>query len=665
MPKISQLAEAGSVEQDALIPIVQGGLTRRATGEQVAQMVAGAPPIATVLQQAASAAATALAAAATASSSAGTAMTAATQAESLTDGFRAVALDGGSGFALGTPYGDVILLVTPSLLETIAGALERRDDGSLRLRRADGSMALDLTNTAISLPQHLVSLVPIAAPAAGSGFGNAYGESVLHVDASGVFAAGWTLRMLGTSAQIIDPYGNVMLSSSGSAFTEGEMRALDAQNRIASADLIQQGHSEVISLVGQDYLVNLRGGQSNATGDQGNPPLTRTAMDGVVMLGDAVWCDNQTTTSPEPYGSAVFNPAVAVGKSGSVLLSYAEVDALDAGTAFGEEGSLAAARMFRRMMEDHRGSGPSIVPANCAVSGRPIEDFLPSSPSGNDYFPRFPSYFGQIEAVATGASKTCELGWIEWLGHEYNYTAALGFEDTTRAGLKTKLAALRQRFLDDVVPSGQRLPPWIMYQTGGPWTRITDADLGMGMAQLEFCTENRGCYLAAPFYPVPDYTNHASNVGHRWIGAQIGKVAWNVIGRRENWRPNMPVSLKRRGLDVLISHHVPRGNLVFDLPYQGLEQVDHTYKGILLFDDDGDLPIAVPEIAETSLIHLRLRRAPVGQLYARYGGYLDYTGEPALLGAVCLRDQDSTRSPDFTDPLYNWSVAGQWPVTAI
>ncbi len=65
-------------------------------------------------------------------------------------------------------------------------------------------------------------------------------------------------------------------------------------------------------------------------------------------------------------------------------------------------------------------------------------------------------------------------------------------------------------------------------------------------------------------YPYSPDALHLSNLGYRMLGEKYGQVYYERVVMGRKWRPLEPVRATRKGTEVTIRFHVPKGPLVWD-----------------------------------------------------------------------------------------------------
>lgn len=151
---------------------------------------------------------------------------------------------------------------------------------------------------------------------------------------------------------------------------------------------------------------------------------------------------------------------------------------------------------------------------------------------------------------------------VPWLHGESNARA-----ETDYATYRAELAALQADIEDDVQSrTGQTSPVFFgVVQFSSYITDWSDVHLAM----LDLCEKNDRFVFVTPTYHLPfrpeETTQHLTNVGHKWIGAYIGRVYHYLVELGVKPPYLKPVSATRRGDVIRLRFKVPTRPLRIDL----------------------------------------------------------------------------------------------------
>lgn len=431
--------------------------------------------------------------------------------------------------------------------------------------------------------------------------------------------------------------------------TSGSMVAVMQEVASSSRAILDQHENSGCAALAYDYNALIMFGQSLGQGEEAFPALSVTPQPGALMIGDAVRPLNNSNGRYTPVGASTFQPMIATVMEGVVgdsrILSAAEVAALPFhNSARGETPLESLTNAVRRAQLDKLiavDDSRRLVASNVSVSGQKIE-FL-----SKDYAGMSPNRYNRyIEAMSIGKSLAGTAGGsygvalINWIGNEYNYTGNDGAITTYSFYLASLLKQIDDMRADAKTVTGQTSPPmWMMYQTGGQYTRDV-TDMSVGMAQWHATKQRPGVYIGAPSYPVTDKGGHLDANGSRWLGAMLGKAAVRTLIDRKAWRPLEPVKLQVQGRSVLIAFRVPVPPLQWRLPYVYSTGTDYAAKGFRVTDAAGEVPIASVEIVAPGVVQISFTR----DLSAT--PYVWYASQTASSGNGCLFDSDLTSAND-------------------
>lgn len=434
-------------------------------------------------------------------------------------------------------------------------------------------------------------------------------------------------------------------------YPSGSGSAVLRMQEVASAAraILDQHENSGCAALAFDYNAFIMFGQSLGQGEEAFPALSVSPQPGTLMIGQAVRPLNNSNGRYTPVGGSTFQPMIATVMEGVVgdsrILSAAEVAALPFhNAARGETPLESLTNAVRRAQLDKLiavDDSRKLVASNVSVSGQKIE-FL-----SKDYAGMTPNRYNRyIEAISIGkglagaAGGSYGVALISWIGNEYNYTGNDGAITTYSFYLASLLKQIDDMRADAKAVTGQAAAPmWMMYQTGGQYTRDV-TDMSVGMAQWHATKQRPGVYIGAPSYPVTDKGGHLDANGSRWLGAMLGKAAVRTLIDRKAWRPLEPVKLQAQGRSVLVAFRVPVPPLQWRLPYVYSTGTDYAGKGFRVTDAAGDVPISSVEIVAPGVVQISITR----DLAAN--PYVWYASQTASSGNGCLFDSDATSAID-------------------
>ncbi|HIG6889801.1 sialate O-acetylesterase [Klebsiella pneumoniae] len=409
-----------------------------------------------------------------------------------------------------------------------------------------------------------------------------------------------------------------------------DLSVADAQNKLYSQNIRGQYNSEVQRLVsGLNHLLIYS--QSLGTYQEGWPALSKTPIAGYdnLMLGDSIRPSSRLNPAFVPLGEPVLKPMRAVVQtlSGKAVLTDAEEAALPAGAQNEGEGGVAMANFLRKLWLQKNNlesdSTRRFVTTCSGVNGQTIEAL--SKGATPELYQRPLQAVQQVKALAGAASYS--IGALLWIQGEWNYSSSYG-GDQTKAGYKAKMHTLFTDMISDMAVgiAGQESPPAIfMYQTGGSFS-VDTYDLAIGMAQWEYCMENKNAYLTTPAYPYPDKGGHLTANGYRWMDMQFAKVMHRVLNEGQGWEPLGPRKITITGNVIFVFYHVPYPPLQFRPSYVGRTATMYADKGFRVTDSAGAVAISSVEIVADTIIKITLATTPTGDTKLWYGDKTTHGG---------------------------------------
>lgn len=438
--------------------------------------------------------------------------------------------------------------------------------------------------------------------------------------------------MDGFFKDIIDIDGNP-IGTGGSNAGEFDLVAHDAQNKAYSQSVRDRYNADIQRLVSAlNHLLIYS--QSLGTQQEGHPALSNDPIDGYdnLMLGDSVRPKSRTAAEFVPVGEVALKPLKAVVQSGdgSEVLTAAESNVLAFNASNEGEGGAALGNFLRKLWLQknclERDPARRFVVSSTGVNGRTIEEL--SKGRNPELYQRPLQAVKQVKAIADQMGVSYAIAAFIFIQGEWNYNGTRGGVQT-KVGYRGKLDTLLQKNMTDDMAygvAGQKSPPAIfMYQTGGGYT-VDTYELGIGMAQWEFCKETPNAYLVTPAYPFPDKGGHLTSNGYRWMDMQFAKVMHRVLNEGQGWEALGPIRIIRIGRVVYVLYHVPSPPLQFRPSYVGRVPTMYADKGFLVKDSVGIVPIESVEIAADTIIKITLATLPVGSAKLWYGDKATHNG---------------------------------------
>jgi hypothetical protein len=428
----------------------------------------------------------------------------------------------------------------------------------------------------------------------------------------------------------IDISGNPI--DAGGSVSEFDLVAHDAQNKAYTQSVRDRYNADIQRLVSAvNHLIVYS--QSLGTQQEGWPALSKEPIDDYdnLMLGDSVRPKNRTAAEFVPVGDAVLKPLKAVVQSddGSAILTDEQVAVLAQGAGNEGEGGAALTNFLRKLWLQknclERDPMRRFVVSSTGVNGRTIEEL--SKGANPELYRRPLQAVAQVKALSDQLSVSYAVAAFIFIQGEWNYNGTRGGVQT-KVGYRGKMDALFSNMTKDMAfgIARQKSPPAIfMYQTGGVYT-VDTYELGVGMAQWEFCKENTNTYLVTPSYPFPDKGGHLTSNGYRWMDMQFAKVMHRVLNEGQGWEPLGPIRIVRIGRVVYVLYHVPSPPLQFRPSYVGRIPTMYADKGFWVMDSTGTVPIESVEIAADTIIQITLATVPSGEAKLWYGDKAVHNG---------------------------------------
>lgn len=423
------------------------------------------------------------------------------------------------------------------------------------------------------------------------------------------------------------------------------------------------GAGEVHQLDG-DYQHIIFYGQSLAMGWESPEAITTRAMDGNLMLGN--------------------NPNIKYSSSTNTFNSLVATKWVNGG----EQPIVAAINAFSYHYRTEVRKGQKFIGTTAGEGGMSIERLSKEFPAtDNLYNATFLKSLTQAKTLVnnTGSSIACPA--IVYMQGEFNYTPAnkdLGMNGgdavTSKNEYKALLLTLKNNMQNDVMQTyGQKVKPlFFIYQVAGHY--ITNREMTINMAQLEFALENNDVVLLNPTYFASDYNGgHLSTNGYRWYGEVIAKSLYQQLIKKQTSKPVYPLSYDVSGNTIAIKFHVPKLPLVLDnwttklSENYGFSVYKNGNKAIVKqVSIDGDKVIITCEETLTGKIEVNYagnERNGNGNLrdseyFASYYSYQDTPGSPLTESYTPKKSRTSTEKIYGSSyPLQNWCVPFYYAVT--
>jgi hypothetical protein len=210
--------------------------------------------------------------------------------------------------------------------------------------------------------------------------------------------------------------------------------------------------------------------------------------------------------------------------------------------------------------------------------------------------------------------------------------------------------------------------PLFINQMNSAWTGQ------IATAQLASHKNNPGkVILVGPKYQMTYASDHLhlTNQDSKYTGELMAKVMDKVLFKGETWNPLMPTSTIRNGNEVIISYHIPVGQLSLDTS----SVANRTNYGFSFTQTGGNsVSISSIQLIENNTkVKIILNQIPTGlNQKIRYAWGCNNTwfcggASTGWYTGGNLRDNDTSvsNSPGSTNlPLYNWSVAFEENITS-
>ena len=305
-----------------------------------------------------------------------------------------------------------------------------------------------------------------------------------------------------------------------------------------------------------DINLLLTYGQSNGSGQQTAPPLSRDNFRGNLMLGVQEWVNNKGNTNP-----TTFNPLYALPAASFNMTTEESEQTTIGDQVLCESSGVGYANATKNVLDNFAlGLFDRVFLAiNSAIGGQSIELLSKNCPNNNgaDYAMLLQA-ITSAKTVADTAGKTISCNSVTWIQGEYNATQAAGQGWTAgtnatndpaqyKAYLKQLITDL---FADIKTVFGQsENPAFFLTQHGTSW--LKEFEMYIQMALLETANEDDRATMVCPLYQVTN-RGHLDPNGQRWVGEYISKVYYRTILNGEKWKPLQPRKITKSGTKTLI-----------------------------------------------------------------------------------------------------------------
>lgn len=266
-----------------------------------------------------------------------------------------------------------------------------------------------------------------------------------------------------------------------------------------------------------------------------------------------------------------------------------------------------------------------------------ITSLLPGgSTSDGEWWLNFKNSVEQAQVLAQAEGKTYSLNGVGWIQGEGN--AVSSDYDTYKQNLGVLFDAIQQVSKD--VTGLEHKVPFLSYQT---FARSGQADQ-IPQAQLDFCNDQDGAYLATPIYHLPlAHDGHFNNLGSYLVGRYFGRAYKHIAIDKVTPPWINPISATCSEQKIIVSYEVPKPPLVID--YQNLAVT--TNAGFCVVDANGEVEIAEIKIGVTGTqVEIDLSRGLVGQAQLRYA--FDHLGEGLINYAISASGNLRDSEPETT-----------------
>lgn len=305
-----------------------------------------------------------------------------------------------------------------------------------------------------------------------------------------------------------------------------------------------------------DINLLLTYGQSNGSGQQTAPPLSRDNFRGNLMLGVQEWVNNYGNTNP-----TTFNPLCALpAASFNMTTEESEKTTID-NSVLCESSGVGYANATKNVLDNFAlGSFDRVFLAiNSAVGGQSIELLSKNCPNNNGaYYTRLLRAITSAKSVADTAGKTISCNSVTWIQGENNAVQAAG-QGWTAGTNATNDPAQYKAYLKQLITDlsadiktvfGQsENPAFFLTQYGVGWLR--EFEMYIQMALLETANEDDRATMVCPLYQVTN-RGHLDPNGQRWVGEYISKVYYQTILKGKKWKPLQPRKITKSGINTLI-----------------------------------------------------------------------------------------------------------------
>lgn len=189
----------------------------------------------------------------------------------------------------------------------------------------------------------------------------------------------------------------------------------------------------------------------------------------------------------------------------------------------------------------------------------------------------------------------------------------------------------------------------------------------VALALLDLCKTHDRFYMTTPFYHLPfaaeSRVQHLTSVGHKWLGAYIGRAYHQLVDMGVEPQFLNPLSATRRGADIRVRFKVPTRPLVLDIT----SLAPTTDCGLRVTDANGQVPISAISIDGDDVV-ISLGATPSGATTVSYA--LHYLGAGLTIhngasGNIRDSTSDTITIGGIPRPLYHVAPAFRLPVIVL
>lgn len=259
-----------------------------------------------------------------------------------------------------------------------------------------------------------------------------------------------------------------------------------------------------------------------------------------------------------------------------------------------------------------------------AIGSTVYEEWVPDGYEDTGSSPRtqYRLWNGVPDIISTftsyaGAETKQILYWSIELGESNQSTAEVRLPNGDLSTASVDYTTIRG-YLQDIVDEmrsiesdlGQSRPsPVFIYQTRASGTAVDAADLGLQMAQLRICNDNKfTIFNDGPTYRYPDNGIHLLANSYRWRG-ELRAFILRHIAKGNLWLAMQPIfnadgvhQIYARRRTIVIPCHVPFGELTVTQPYNLKDLVEQEFLGLAVFGPAEQMTISSVQFSRGNLI---------------------------------------------------------------